>query len=240
MVQWSQLLIQRYCFSQREHIEKGKGVGEGDGGRRLLDCCMLRSIETSMKVCKNMCSLAFNLIICHIQSAVSVGDEPFICRGRAFICESSGTVPTGGTHAGTEKDNSGKKQLWAHKHADHLGTCWEMYSMHTKTCPGSTLWHDDDDCLMERKKCTPVKIIYTYRRPHLETLWDMGGLLFLLAAWWATGHRGPAWHHRYGSPGLEEGEVAGEWQAQWLWLGEDQGACWWSRLGVRWGPEGGR
>ena len=44
-------------------------------------------------------------------SSVSVGDEPFICGGRAFICESSGTVPAGGTNAGTKEDNSGKKQL---------------------------------------------------------------------------------------------------------------------------------
>lgn len=54
-------------------------------------------------------------------SSVSAGDEPFICGGQAFICESPGTVPAGGTNAGTEEDNSGKKQestnmliTWAH------------------------------------------------------------------------------------------------------------------------------
>lgn len=41
-------------------------------------------------------------------SSVSVGDEPFICGGQAFICESSGTMPAGGTSTGTEEDNSGK------------------------------------------------------------------------------------------------------------------------------------
>lgn len=44
-------------------------------------------------------------------SSVSVGDEPFICGGQAFICESLGTAPAGGTDAGTEEDNSGKKQV---------------------------------------------------------------------------------------------------------------------------------
>lgn len=44
-------------------------------------------------------------------SSVSVGDESFICGGRAFICESLGTVPAGGTSTGTEEGNSGKKQV---------------------------------------------------------------------------------------------------------------------------------
>lgn len=43
--------------------------------------------------------------------SVSLGDEPFICGGRAFICKSSGTVPTGGTNARMEDNNSGKKQV---------------------------------------------------------------------------------------------------------------------------------
>lgn len=46
-------------------------------------------------------------------SSVSVGDETFICGGRAFICDSSGTVPAGGTGAGTEEDNTRKKQATA-------------------------------------------------------------------------------------------------------------------------------
>lgn len=46
-------------------------------------------------------------------SSVSVGDEPFICGGQAFICDSSETVPAGGTKAETEEDNSGKKQVTA-------------------------------------------------------------------------------------------------------------------------------
>lgn len=71
-------------------------------------------------------SLSFHYSLLSIGS-VSAGDEPFICGGRAFICESSGTVPAGGTDAGTEEDNSGKKQVRVHKHADYLGTCTEIY-----------------------------------------------------------------------------------------------------------------
>lgn len=46
--------------------------------------------------------------------------------------------------------------------------------------------------------------IYTCGCPHLEILWDMGGRLFLLSVWWATGHHGPASLHTHGVLGLQE------------------------------------
>lgn len=114
-----------------------------------------------------------------------------------------------------------------HMHGGH--TVWVYFNVKNPCC----LFHEVE------KMPTSLKI-HTCRCPHLEILWDMDGLLFLLSAWWATGHHGPAWPRRHGALGLEEGGVDGGWQAQWLWLVEDQGACWWSRSGERWGPEGGR
>lgn len=158
-------------------------------------------------------SLSFHYSLLSIGS-VSAGDEPFICGGRAFICESSGTVPAGGTDAGTEEDNSGKKQVRVHKHADYLGTCTEIYCTHQhphawRTYCVSASRHETS-CLFRgvEKMHTSVKID-TCRCSHLESLWDTGGRLFLLSVWWATGRHGPAWTHRRGAPGPEEGGVAG-------------------------------
>lgn len=144
-----------------------------------------------------------------------------------------------------QKKTTAEKNKCEHKHADHLGTRTEIYCTHKHKHGGHTVWvcfnMKHPCCLFHgvEKMHTSLKID-TCRCPHLEILWDTGGLLFLLSVWWATGHLGPAWSHRHGAPSLEEGGVADGWQARWLWLVEDRGACWWSRLGVRWEPEDGQ
>lgn len=147
-----------------------------------------------------------------------MGDEPFICGGQAFICESSGTVSACGTDAGTDEDNGGKNKQWSPGHMPIV-----IIHAHTQVCFFAT-----------RKKFNFNKTFC----PHLEILWDMAAPPYLLSVWWATGHPGRAWSHRNEAPGCEEGSVADGWRALWLWLAEDRDVCWWNQPDEKWRLKG--
>lgn len=132
-------------------------------------------------------------------SSGSVGDEPFICGGQAFICQSTGTVPAGGTDAGTGEDNSGKKKKNKCESTNMLITWAQAQTRYTAhTC----LFHGVE------KMHTRLKI-HTCSCPHQAILWDTGGPRFLLSVWWATGRHAPASPRRREAPGLEGGQVGG-------------------------------
>lgn len=78
---------------------------------RFFDGWMFKSKVASMKGGEACVALSFILLFATFNQLCFSGDEPFICGGRAFICKSSGTVPTGGTNARMEDNNSGKKQV---------------------------------------------------------------------------------------------------------------------------------
>lgn len=171
---------------------------------------MFRGIETNMKGGESLCCLAFHFIIRYFQSALflremslSFVEDGLSSASPLGLCLLVG--PTRGQKKTTVEKNkcecTNTLITWAHAQRYIARTNTHMHGGHTV---------NETSCLFREveKMHTSVKID-TCRCPHLESLWDTGGRLFLLSVWWATGRHGPAWTHRRGAPGPEEGGVAG-------------------------------